>query len=63
MFEVRYCVPEVGWKVLMKTDDFKTAKEMFTENVVLDIELGIKESWIQLVNVLDRVVILEYLGE
>lgn len=63
MFEVRYCVPEIGWKTLVKTDNLGEAKERFFESVKLDIELGIKESWTQLVDTLNKTVILEYLGE
>lgn len=63
MFEVRYCIPEIGWKTLVKTDSLEEAEERFFESVELDIELGIKESWIQLVDTVNRTLILEYLGE
>lgn len=63
MFEVRYCIPEIGWKTLIKTDSLEEAKERFFESVELDTELGIQESWTQLVDTVNRTIILEDLGK
>lgn len=63
MFEVRYCIPEIGWKTLIKTDSLEEAKERFFESVELDTELGIQESWTRLVDTVNRTIILEDLGK